>query len=174
MSPKSIIKQQGVAIIATLMVVVVVSVLGVSIIQRTLSAAKVSNSLLDIEAACLSAESALRVGEAFIENDVDGWAQYLFSEDDVSDWYKADWTTISSGVQTVANFTNVSGATGTSGMINKDPEFRLELYEHLPIGGANGKQFFQDYFRVTAQGYGRSSAAVCKRQSVVVKLSSYS
>ena len=53
-------KERGIALIATLMVIV--GVLGSTVIQRTLTAKKNSNNLRNMETACLAAEAALNHG----------------------------------------------------------------------------------------------------------------
>lgn len=160
-SPKT---QRGVALIATLMVVIMVSVLGASVLGRSLTAKKNSNKLRDLEAACLAAESSLRAGERLVEA-ADGWAEIDYSPDANVTWYKdnTNWSATTQGVNVMGDFKKVSGTELLAG----DPMVRIELIKRLDLMGPTGDLFFKDLFRVTAKGVGRTSSGSCLRQSVV-------
>jgi len=173
-------RQQGVALIATLMVILVVAVLGIAIINRTLSAKKIDTSIRDMEAACLAAESALRRGEVRAKEPYkkpydtpllpgQPWITY---PDAVSaagaSWYKGDW--IVSGAIPLTNFNKISGASAT--LVSADPFYKVEKIEieNNMLGGMNGApggQHEQMLFRVTARGSGRTGDTICMRQSLV-------
>ena len=160
------IKQQGVALIATLMVLVIIAVLGATVIHRTLSAKKNSNSLRDMEAACLAAEAALQygsekaAGDPYTLNPLVLRGSYPLAADSEDDWYKTDSNWLASDVKTVTDFKKISGSTDT--FLFADPLYRLEV---LKEDDTTDPSF--TLFLVTAKGFGRSSKATCFRQVVV-------
>lgn len=155
--------QLGVALIATLMVVMIVAILGVTVINRTLSAKKSDNSLRDMEAACIAAESALRAG-ADAASLITPSTYYLYTEDTDPNWYKADdWESFDGVDSSSVAFSSVSGA---ESLLHKDPIFRIEAIYQKSLDEPDNTHY-KYLFKVTAKGFGRGKKAVCLREAVV-------
>lgn len=141
--------QRGAALITSLIIVLIVSVLGVAISKQVISLRKSSSSHYDQTLSFANAESGLGEAEAVIAENAYSAARSTYSTTAFADdnWWQGDnWA---SGAVVTQNSIAISG----------NPTFMVEdmgtVQELTPSGGNNYKRRF---FRITTKANGQGDA----------------
>ncbi|MEE9398303.1 MAG: pilus assembly protein [Methylococcales bacterium] len=172
------INQQGVALVVSLVILLLTTVIGVTAMQGTTMESRMATNMLDRERAFEAAEAALRDAESWIMAQnvnpgatsngasgiwTDGTPFSLGDGDDTNDLnsIEVDW----------ANDGTEYGATDIQG-VNTQPRYIIEEHAFIPDDEstetlAKGRGFF--YYRVTARGTGGSDAAQVILQTMLRK-----
>lgn len=155
-------REHGAALIVALMMLLVMTVLGITAARTTNLQERMAGNLRDNNLAFQSAERALREGETFLRGATlppfTGVNGLLTMQDDAglaSFWATYDWATNS---RTATGMTDVSA----------DPLYVVEELPPLPeAGGSERFGALPDigFYRITAQGVGGSADAVTILQS---------
>lgn len=166
-------KQTGATLIVSLLILLVMTLLGVTAMQTNILEEKMSGNSKDISLSLQAAEAALREAEAYIETIVspaaafDGSTDWLYPDDTNVD-VKADATWTTARTYQTGDITNVTTR----------PKYIIELYGE--IGSASTDINISGYgessgtanvsgFRVTARGTGGSNETVTMLQSYYAK-----
>ncbi len=156
-------RQQGAALAMSLIILLVMTVIGVTAMQVTVLEEKMAGNLRDRSIAFQAAESALRDAEASLTVAV------LPSFNGTGGLYQATtpqkWETIDWGV--AANVAAYTG--GTLDDVAANPTYLIEEFEPVLGGGGSleaGLPQQTDFYRITSRGVGGSTNAVVMLQSV--------
>ncbi|RMG35289.1 MAG: pilus assembly protein PilZ [Gammaproteobacteria bacterium] len=185
MNPKldSIRKQRGAVLIVSLIMLLVLTLLGFSAIQNTTLEERMAGSLRSGQVAFEAAESALRGGEAWIDQfntrplpKTSGTAQEVVwvkdspgNYNETNYWWQeadADWW--STYGQTYGNTLSIGGATD----ISQGPRFLVEelgLKKDTLVLGQSQDEIGQYYYQVTARGTGVNTNTVVKLRSTYAR-----
>jgi type IV pilus assembly protein PilX len=162
-TPNTISSQRGAALIVALIMLLVMTVLGVSAARNTNLQERMAGNLRDSNLAFQSAERALREGETFLRGGVlppfAGANGLLTMQDDAgqaSFWGNDAWW--------VANGRTANGMSG----VNRNPLYVIE--ELPPVPEAGGSERFGPlpdigFYRITAQAQGGSADAIAILQT---------
>lgn len=143
-------KQRGIALIATLLVVVIVAMIGTSVIHRTLTAKKNFNSLQDMEAAYYAAESAIRTGAADARQATSAGSYPKYTTDK---WWN-DWSTVPS--DSLLSLTDFKKSTsGGPDFLKADPQYMVEEIRRQPFNAQSTTTQAQVLYRISARATGR-------------------
>lgn len=153
----SMTAQRGAALIVALVMLLAMTLLGVTAVRNTTLQERMAGNLRDSNLSFQAAERALRAGEEFLESPTippfTGANGLLTMQDDAglgSFWSAYDWNT---NGRTAANVDEVVAA----------PRYVIEELPPVPLAG--GSERFAPlldvgYFRVTARGVGGTADAV--------------
>jgi type IV pilus assembly protein PilX len=162
-------KQQGAVLVTSLMLLLVMTIIGVTGMQVTTLEEKMAGNMRDRNLAFQAAEAALRAGEnvltqatlpTFSNNGANGMytsssnAAIITNITDTATWAAANTVVYNGG-----NLANIATA----------PEYIIQQLPSVDGGGASldGTSFStSEFFRVTARGTGGSNTAVAVVQSV--------
>jgi len=163
-------KQTGVVLVISLIMLLLLTIIGITSMQVTGLEEKMAGNYRDHNIAFQAAETALRAGEANIFNIValgafDGTNGLLGDTDDLHDYSAA--TTWSSNANSIEYIPNISGMTTkpryyikflSTGVDSSAASINISSYGNSNAGGA------LSYFLVTARGTGgRDSTPVILR-----------
>ena len=177
--------QRGAALIVSLIMLLVLTILGVNSMKTAILEEKMSGNLRDFNLAFQASESVLRYGEqevrtaldrdsAFVANCVGGLC--LPSTTDTPVWedpVKVVWDTRTN----TRSFGHLDGSTGPWGG-NTEPSYIVERLpppalpqrgDSLTQGGGYGPRNNDQYFRITAWSRGGTASSVAKLQSTYRK-----
>jgi len=162
-TPGGSANQKGAALIMSLVILLIMTVVGVAGMQSTVMEEKMAGSLRNRSVAFQAAESALRDAENSLTVAVlpsfDGSVNGLYEATSPPIWETIDWSTAS-------NVVAYSGGTLTD--VAAAPTYIIEELEPVLGGGGSleaGIPQQTDYYRVTARGVGGSTTAVVMLQS---------
>jgi type IV pilus assembly protein PilX len=160
-------QQQGIAFFMSLVILLIMTVLGVSSVQTTRMQEMMARNSHDINIAFLAAESAMKDAEALIEatasvaqfTAVDAYKDGLYLEADynaANNWSQVDWS--------ASNGNYVTAATAVDG-VAEPPKYIVEHLKSIVssedtlnmdnIGQGTGSGL-SEVFRITAYGTGGS------------------
>jgi type IV pilus assembly protein PilX len=166
--PKEIQRQQGAVLIVSLIVLMVMTMIGLSSMQSTTMEEKMAGNMRDQSVAFQNAEIALRAGEDYLGSPIlpvfngsDGLYQPADGDEtDFPVWESIDWLNTNS-VVTVNDLTLADA--------HSDPVYIIEeLDEVTDITGSleAGLPKISAYYRITARASGTSDASRIFLQSV--------
>jgi len=171
--PKPILecRQRGVALIITLLLLLVITILGVTAIQSSMLEEKMTSNLRDRSLAFHAAESALRAGESSIASlpSTPACANGFYPASDVDCDGAVETTPLWQAVDWRANSTQVVHYDNASIFqhVSTNPEY---IIERITISGgtleSGGATPTQTYYRITARGTGSSANAVVFLQTI--------
>lgn len=178
-APTAHIRDSGMALVAALIFLLVLTILGVASMSGAHLQEKMAGNLQEQTIAFQAAETGLKAGEDWIfgliskpdfPNNKNGL--YLPSTDGTPQWDKVDWN----GSSVVA-YPNVPGATvaGTKLDVAKQPRYIVEDLGEVPDQGesltvaTNYKGKGTTVLRITTHGAGRSPVSVSEVQSTYWK-----
>jgi type IV pilus assembly protein PilX len=161
-------RQQGAALIVSLIVLMVMTMIGISSMQSTTMEEKMAGNMRDQSVAFQNAEIALRTGEDYLGSPIlpafngsDGLYQPADGDDtDFPVWESIDWFDTSS-VVTISDLTLANA--------HSDPVYIIEeLDEVTDLTGSleAGLPKISSYYRITARASGTSDASRIFLQSV--------
>ena len=146
-------RQTGAALIVSLLLLIVVTILGISGMRSTTLEEKMASNMHDVQLAFHAAESALREGEGKLQlptlpafNDTNGYYQ-----PDALLWQTIDWDPANGDVIAV----------NTSYDVAEQPSFYIEEMPATSFGGSieAGASLTTGTYRITARGVGGSSTS---------------
>jgi len=166
-------KQTGATLIVSLLILLVMTLLGVTAMQTNILEEKMSGNSQDVSLSLQAAEAAMREAEDYVETIVspaaafDGSTEWLYPDDTNVD-VKADATWATARTYQTGDIANVTTR----------PKYIIEL--HGEIGSASTDVNISGYgessgtanisgFRVTARGTGGSNETVTILQSYYAK-----
>ena len=179
---QSAYKQQGVVLIVGLLMLIVMTLIGLTGMRITTFEERMASNTKDKHMAFEAAESALMDGETYIDNnviaigafDTDG-SDGLYDDSIEEIWQAIDWDGTDPGN---TNEALVYSAFGSSYGIGTSPKYVLEQYASLTaeVDNLNLDNYGQgtgagqvEMFRVTARGTGGSDSTVVIIQSTYGK-----
>ncbi len=145
--------QRGAALIVSLILLLVMTLLGATAMQGTVLEEKMAGNFRDMNLAFQAAEVALRDAESDIPSRVSGLTN--FSEDctnglcDATAGLSEVWTANSGNGVTLSTYTDTS----LLPLVVQQPQYWIEGYKVRPLGSASWKY----QYRITAIGYGGNS-----------------
>ncbi len=167
-------RQSGAALIVSLILLLVMTLLGVSAMQTNVLEEKMAGNFRDRDLAFQAAEAALRDGETYALTDLEGFnagceAGLCFETDNV--WELVDW----SGAITPGQYIQYGDVTGGTDLtlVQADPKFVVEELAHnnptpgnSMVVGFSANPSDEQYYRITARAVGGTTNAVIILQSV--------
>jgi type IV pilus assembly protein PilX len=162
-------QQQGAVLIVSLLILLVLTLLGVTAMQNTTLEERMAGNTRDLQIALNAAEAGLRAGEEALR------APSLPAFDDSGAYHQADttlwkndawWFTTSGGVITYT--TNVLAYADSLPGVAAQPAYYLEKLPATQSSGGSleaGVAFDTGMYRVTARGVGVTDTAVVILQS---------
>lgn len=178
-------KQHGAALIVSLVILIVMTLIGLASIRTSAMQEKMSANLRDQQIAMQSTEIALRAGEAWIASQLtepeatntatnNVWSinnNTMMDEDLIENWWQqqdaAWWNT--NGVQSGSDVTFSTNETDVD--INR-PRYVIEQQQYVSddlLLGTGSTTTGRVYYRVTARGTGGSEQARIMLQSTTAK-----
>lgn len=164
------LEQEGGALVVSLLILLVMTLIGVTGMQVTSLEEKMAGNMRDRNLAFQAAESALRAGEASLTTatlPMFSCADGLYKADDIDCNNTKEmtrvWDAINWSPAQVITFTG-----GTLTDIAADPAYIIEELPTVPEAGASleaGVPSEANYYRVTARGIGGTENAVVMVQS---------
>lgn len=165
-------KQKGAALVISLILLLMLSLIGLAAMRSTTMQEKMSGAMADKNRAFQAAETALRTGEEKLENVVApnfsdaGWYDYGDAQT------RPDWKDKASDASEIGD-----GVITYSGSINwnNEPQYYIERLPPVVQEGGHGGSLsvgdgtaMEEYelFRVVARGFGNNSNSVVVVQSV--------
>lgn len=178
--------QQGSALLVSLIILVVMTLLGLSGMRTSVMEEKMAGNMRDNELAFQAAEAALRDAEKLIQDTVISTAAFdadgtdgFYNNDDSRIWESVDWTDASS-----LEYDEFDS--GTSGVnVSSAPRYVIQHLASVGTGGGGGgkpgnpgqNNYGQgtgggttETFTITARGTGGSDSAVVYLQTTFGKL----
>ncbi len=165
--PKEIQRQQGAALIVSLIILMIMTMIGISSMQSTTMEEKMAGNMRDQSVAFQNAEIALRAGEDYLGSPIlsvfngsNGLYQPASGETDLPLWESFVWT-VPDNVVTVSNLTLADSVS--------DPVYIIEeLDEVTDLSGSLEAALpkITAYYRVTARATGTSDTSQVILQSV--------
>lgn len=161
--------QRGGALVVTLLLLLVMTLIGVTGMQVTSLEEKMTGNMRDRNLAFQAAESALRAGEEFLttatlstfSGNTEGL--YKFTSLTTPWWQGIDW----SDSDAVITYTPTDGAKLAD--VAANPAYIIEELPSVPKAGESleaGTPADINYYRVTARGTGGTSTAIVMLQSI--------
>lgn len=155
---RAIKKQTGVVLIMSLVILMVLSLLGVSSMRTSSLQERMSGNARDYQIAFEAAEIALRAGEDYIKS-ISTTAD--FNVTGTSGKFTARLANATDAWKTETNWSSGKTSPVTLANVSKHPEFIVEIMDSTygqiedltPGGGSSG---VIGLFRVTARGYGKN------------------
>jgi len=174
---KTFSNQKGSALVVSLLILLVMTILGVQALSTTLLEEKMSGNYRDNQLAFEAAESALRAGEAWLgthivppkPSDTGASGVWTFTklseiEDaEVKENYKLDAFWTANGVTVDTDLT----------LLSSDPGYLVAEQQRLSDDsetGSNAQEPRRYFYRVFARGVGGSSNSVVLLQTTYVRL----
>lgn len=163
--------QGGIALIATLIVVVIVAMIGSSVIIRTITGKKNSNSMTDFSAAYYATLSAMQAAENEVKKSTayDGFPMETSAD---GNWWgiSDNW---SSDKRDIVPITGFHSTSSDDSFLVSDPLYNIE---RIDTGSSNAGNFNASanatqqtiFYRITAKGKGRAEASLLL-QSIYVR-----
>lgn len=153
--------QRGAVLIISLIILLVMTVLGMTAMQSTVMEEKMAGSLRDKSLAFQAAESALRHAETILSGvtlptfaNTNG----LYTQNMSTDWLDIDWSSASA----TASYTG-----GSLHGIASAPTYIIKEINVASSGSLEGGTASSvEYYRITARGVGGDSNAVAMVQSI--------
>lgn len=148
-------RQQGAALIVSLMILIVITLLGISAMRNTTLDERMAGNMHDLQLAFQAAETALREGEEALSvatlpvfNNSGG-----YFEPDTDLWRTIDWD----GANVIE-----ADADHLPEVISEPPKYYLEELPASPLGSSieAGAALTAGNYRITARGVGGSSNSV--------------
>ncbi len=157
--------QAGAALIVSLLMLLVLTMLGVSAMQSTVLEEKMAGNYRNRNLAFNAAETALRDAEQYLAANITsdspfaaGCASGLCLPDSSGTpvWETIDWSDASKVL------TYGVGGSGAIAGINNNPAMIIEILDELPQSGSleAGVVFDSNLYRITARGVGGTDSAV--------------
>ncbi len=177
-SPCSLNQQKGVTLVIALILLLVVSLLGLSAMKATTMEEKMVGNTQDLNMAFEAAETALRIAADDIPN-----AESTGFSDDCTSGYctaasgaddQARWEDTTLDVWNTAGKTQVTSGVGG---VASQPQYIIEKLDYSSVGGSaslvtgyssNGASG-GSYYRVTTRATGASDTAVVMLQALYVR-----
>lgn len=164
MSP-NIKKQNGIALVVSLIMLLLMTLLAVSSMRTTILEEKMAGNFKDRNSAFQASESALRAGENYLRTTMvlptfDGSTAGLYQPTTlgtISRWDQVNW----SNAGEVVAYVGLPGVATQPNYIIEELQPIAELGGSLEVGAALENRFY----RVTAQGVGATANAVVQLQS---------
>lgn len=160
-------RQQGAVLIVSLVILLILTLLGISSMQTTSMEERMAGNMRDRDLAFHAAEVALREGELALTGVVlpdfentGGWYKAYYLNDNSITWENMAWSDAS----------KVIAATAQIDQVDSQPAYYLE---ELPTSVSSGESLVVGFapppaagnFRVTARGVGSSGTATVILQS---------
>lgn len=174
----SINQQQGVVIIMALVILLGLTLLGVSSMRTTSMQERMSGNARDYQTAFEAAELCLRAGEDYIKSIV---LKSDFNNSGTGGKFQSRDLTESDAWRTEANWTDTTTTSVAVANTSKNPQYMIQLVdsdygqvdnpELTGEGGAGGSGTIS-LFRITCRGYGKSPNTRVMLQSDFGKLMS--
>ncbi|HEC17809.1 MAG TPA: hypothetical protein ENI97_00505 [Gammaproteobacteria bacterium] len=172
--------QHGAALLVSLIILVVMTLLGVSSMRTSVMEEKMAGNMRDNELAFQAAEAALRAAEKHIKDNIISTTAFdndgsdgLYDNSDERIWENINWTNADS-----LEYTGFDSTTTTGVNVSSAPRY---VIQHLTsVGSASAKLNQSNYgqgtgagevqaFTITARGTGGSDNAVVYLQSTYGK-----
>lgn len=150
--PIFILGQRGAALITSLIIVLIVSVLGVAISKQVISLRKSSTAHYDQTLSFANAESGLGEAEAFIVDNVYSAALSTYS---TTAFTSDNWW------QNGASWASATVVTQGGNAIAGNPTYMIEdmgTTQKLTTSGGGGNNYKRHFFRITAKANGKGDA----------------
>jgi len=176
--------QKGSALLVSLIILVVMTLLGLSAMRTSTMEERMAGNMRDSELAFQAAEAALRAAEKNISDNIISTAAFdtdgtdgLYNNDDERIWETINWTSSDS-----LEYTGFDSATTTGVNVTTAPRYVIQHLASVGAGGGGGGGHNQDNygqgigagttetFTITARGTGGSDTAVVFLQSTYGKL----
>ena len=160
--------QKGSALVISLIMLLVVSLLAIGGLRSTILQERMSANLHDRELAFQAAEAALRAGERFLANNPPGVmpngnsGMYTQGHPNTPNWLAPD------AVVTAANAISYDTSNQAMQGVAAQPQYFIEELEVVPPGTETelGPVSSVGYYRITARGFGGTLASVVVVSSV--------
>lgn len=179
-------KQKGAVLVFGLILLLVMTLIGVSATTVSVFDEHLGSSLRDKDASFQAAEAALNTGENFIsvnKNNAAALAQIKDSTKQIqvgkvacTDNAGAVFDNVNSTQLSAADYDATNG--GAEAALVSSPRYIVEKIGSMPLGGLTarqyGKQYNTDTYRVTAQGAGRGTNTLGSARSLTYLQSYYS
>jgi len=154
--------QQGVALVVSLVMLLVMSLLAVSSMNTTVLEEKMAGNYKDRNMAFQSAEAALRAGENYLRTTAvlpvfDGSTAGLYTptQSGLPRWKTVNWNASGEVITYANNLTDVAAS----------PKYIIEELEALNESATLGEQLEVQYYRITSLAVGGTDTAVVMLQS---------
>lgn len=147
--------QAGSALIVSLVMLLLLSLIGVAGMQTTIMQDRMAANLLDKELAFQAAEAALREGEESLADGVpvsfpNSNGLYRIGSDSRPDWPEA----------LADNGNGVITYNGSLPKVSSQPRYYIEQIDTIPVPGCDLSSYCEPvYYRITAVGAGGSDTA---------------
>lgn len=175
--------QQGVALVMALVFLLLLTIIGIGALNTTSLEEKMANNVKDRNLAFQAAESALILGEFWINNQLtkpdfpnNNIGLHEPSATATPIWNSVDW--YGSSIVTYPNTPGASGS-GTLEKLQTQPKYlieRLAEAQNLGIGNTGGSAVWKPgggepmtMYRITARGTGGTNAAMVMVQSTFLR-----
>lgn len=142
-------RQSGAALVITLVLLVIITLLGLASLRQTALEERMSANMKDRSIALQNAEFGLRAAETWLTSQAEpivsgaGLLTEQFGDNDFSKWTQSDWTS--------------KGSTGTVAGTTVKPTYAIEYWTHKEPSVENSdKGMGTFYYRITAFGLGGS------------------
>lgn len=170
--PYSAVRQRGAALIVSLLILLVMTILGVASMQTTVLEEKMASNARDKQLSFQAAEAALREGENWLQESValpDFTGSDGLYQPDNNRWKTLDWSDNSLVVVYPDNADNESIS-----QVAAQPRYYME---ELPLTETAGSSLVigleppsaSGSYRITARGVGGSSTAVSILQTTFIR-----
>ena len=174
--------QQGVALVMSLVFLLLLTIIGIAALNTTSLEEKMANNVKDRNLAFQAAESALTLGEYWINNLLDkpSFPQNSFGLYEPATGATPVWDSVNWAGSDVVNYPNTPGASGSGTLekIQTQPRYIIErVAEAAALGSGNtgGSVAWKPggepmtMYRMTARGTGGTNAAVVMVQSTFLR-----
>ncbi len=175
LSPASLSRQGGIALVLALVFLLLLTIIGIAALNTTSLEEKMAGNVKDRNLAFQAAESALALGENWIYTQIgkpvfpNNSAGLYVPNNTTPNWDSVTWTG-SSNLVTYPNTPSASGS-GSLGKVYSQPKYIIEdMGEKTETGGSlvlstSYKGKGATVLRITARGTGGTDAAVVMLQS---------
>jgi len=164
-------KQQGLALVVSLIMLLIMTLLAVNSMQTTVLEEKMAGNYKDRNMAFQSAEAGLRAGEDYLRDTAalpifDGTTTGLYQPTitGASRWDLVDWSNAGQ-VRAYVGSLNTSGSTQ---LLADLPDYIIEEMQPVPSEGGSleiGTALENRFYRVTSQAVGGTASAIVTLQS---------
>lgn len=173
-------RQHGAALVISLIILLVMTLIGVSSLQTTTFEEKMTGNIRDKAMAFEAGEAALREAETFIEDNIETLGDFdsngtdgLYNKDIEKIWEQVDWEGTDSGnTNDALTSTTIPGtATAPKYVIQHYASYTLEADQYNLDNYGQGTGAGEIHmFRITVRGTGGSNNAVAILQSTYGKV----
>lgn len=177
--------QRGVALVMALVFLLLLTIIGITALNTTSLEEKMAGNVKDRNLAFQAAESALALGEYWINNQLikPDFPQTNIGLHEPATGATPVWDSVDWGGSTVVTYPNTPGASGsgTLGKIQSQPRYLIERVAEaadIGIGNSGGSVVWKPgdesagkmtMYRITARGTGGTDAAVVMVQSTFLR-----